>query len=61
MKGLQKIARRGASAESKAAAPPQQLDPAIVSRYSTKDFFYSAENMDASLDLFAACRKGSLA
>lgn len=61
VKGLQKIARRGASAESRAAAPPPQLDPAIVSRYSTKDFFYSAENMDASLDLFAACRKGSLA
>jgi ubiquinone/menaquinone biosynthesis C-methylase UbiE len=32
-----------------------QLDPAIIERYSTKDFFYRNDNLDSVLDLMAIC------
>ena len=33
----------------------RQLDPSILKRYSTKDFFYRADNLDSVLDLMAIC------
>lgn len=36
---------------------PRQLDSSILKRYSTKDFFYRADNLDSVLDLMAICSK----
>jgi ubiquinone/menaquinone biosynthesis C-methylase UbiE len=35
----------------------RQLDPAILERYSTRDFFYRANDLDSVLDLMAICAK----
>jgi SAM-dependent methyltransferase len=35
---------------------PPELDPAIIKKYSTDDFFYKADNLDEALDLMAICR-----
>lgn len=36
-------------------AAATQLDPAIIERYSTEDFFYRTDNLDSVLDLMAIC------
>jgi SAM-dependent methyltransferase len=38
---------------------PPELDPAIVQKYSTGDFFYKSDNLDEALDLMAICRAAS--
>jgi len=40
---------------------PRQLDAAILKRYSTKDFFYRADNLDSVLDLMAICSQSARA
>ena len=35
---------------------PAELDPAIINKYSTDDFFYRSDNLDEALDLIAICR-----
>src|SRR5207248_11799739 len=35
---------------------PAELDPAIIKKYSTDDFFYRSDNLDEALDLIAFCR-----
>jgi SAM-dependent methyltransferase len=37
-------------------ASEQMLDPNIMKRYSTRDVFYSADNLDKALDLIAVCK-----
>jgi len=34
---------------------PKQLDASVLERYSTKDFFYRADDLDSVLDLMAIC------
>src|SRR5258708_27096902 len=52
----QKIVR----SQRKEAAPPErkQLDAAVLDKYSTKTFFYRADNLDTLLDLMAICSNG---
>jgi hypothetical protein len=38
---------------------PPELDPAIIKKYSTDDFFYKSDNLDEALDLMAICRAAS--
>jgi SAM-dependent methyltransferase len=38
---------------------PPELDPAIIKKYSTDDFFYKSDNLDEALDLMAICRAPS--
>ena len=50
--------RKLMSSRAKAETVPTttaQLDPAIIERYSTKDFFYRTDNLDSVLDLMAIC------
>lgn len=35
---------------------PPELDPAIIKKYSTDDFFYKPDNLNEALDLMAICR-----
>ena len=36
---------------------PLELDPAILGKYSTGDFYYREDNLDESLDLMAICHQ----
>jgi SAM-dependent methyltransferase len=33
-----------------------ELDPLIIQKYSTRDFFYRVDNLDEALDLMATCK-----
>lgn len=51
---IQRVLRSGRG-EAVTAPAAQQLDPSILERYSTKDFFYRAGDLDSVLDLMAIC------
>jgi SAM-dependent methyltransferase len=48
------LARHAAAVAEKGSE--QTLDPNIMKRYSTRDIFYSTNNLDKALDLMAVCR-----
>src|SRR5262249_3422876 len=61
VRGVQALVRRvssqGASSEARHDTPQQSAVPTWVSRFSTKDLYYSEENIDEALDLLAVCYK----
>lgn len=50
-------ARRVLPRGKSSPAAPAVLPESVASRYSTADFYYRTENLDAALDLMAVCRK----